>query len=81
MAFVFVCDERHGLLFAFFVCDENQPFPTAVCVCQVLEKHNEDNNDTIDRAELEAALKDVSMAVVEFSCEQTITVWNSSILI
>ncbi|KAL8564383.1 hypothetical protein ACOMHN_057405 [Nucella lapillus] len=25
---------------------------------RVLEKHNEDNNDTIDRAELEAALKD-----------------------
>ena len=26
----------------------------------MLEKHNQDGNDTIDRAELEAALKDVS---------------------
>ena len=36
---------------------------SGVCVVvQVLEKHNDDGNDTIDRAELEAALKDVSLA-------------------
>jgi hypothetical protein len=31
---------------------------------QVLEKHNTDDNDTIDRAELEAALQDVSIPIM-----------------